>query len=133
MEVYRIVKRIYANDLSGDGSRLFGGRWNVQGVSCIYAATSRSLAILELSVNTSKKNIPNDLVMLTIVIPDVCIQQIKVGNLPKNWQAHPSSIETKNFGTKLLTSGKHLAYLLPSAVVLEENNIIINPLHVDIK
>ena len=133
MNVFRVVKKQHANDLSGEGARLFGGRWNYTGTPCIYASTSRSLAILELTVNTSKENLPEDLIILTISIPDQLIHSINKKNLPQNWMKTPAPSNAKSFGTSLLNTMKYLAFLLPSAVVPEENNIIINPLHTDIK
>ena len=43
MQVYRIAQKAFINDLSGEGARLFGGRWNRRGIPLLYTAESRSL------------------------------------------------------------------------------------------
>ena len=63
---FRVVRRKYA-DLSGNGARLFGGRFNPRGVPAVYTSESIALALLEVLVHLEKSEVPNDLVVLTIV------------------------------------------------------------------
>src|SRR3954470_8827955 len=70
MLVYRISKRSFAGDLNGIGARLYGGRWNSVGISMLYTASSRSLAILEILVHTTHNFIPDEMEMVAISIPD---------------------------------------------------------------
>lgn len=70
MFVYRIAKSQYVNDLSGEGSRLHGGRWNNKGYSMIYTAENRSLATVEYLVHIPMAIVPGDIYITKIFIPD---------------------------------------------------------------
>ncbi len=132
MEIFRITRTKWANDLSGEGARLFGGRWNRKGTACLYTSSSRSLAILEFSVNVSLDDIPRTLSMVTIRVPDQVLE-LAQQDLPGNWKDIPAPGSTRDFGTKLLQEGKHLVIRLPSTVIPQEFNYIINPDHKDHK
>lgn len=132
MEVYRISRSKWANDLQGEGAKLFGGRWNRRGTSCLYTSSSRSLAVLEYSVNVNLDEIPRALSIVTIKIPDQ-ILEIPEEDLPGNWKDVPAPGSTREFGTKILNEGRHLIIRLPSAVIPQEFNYIINPEHRDLK
>ena len=60
MIVFRLSKNIYANDLTGKGAEIYGGRWNSVGTPMIYTAESRALCAVEIAVNTPLSNIPTD-------------------------------------------------------------------------
>ena len=129
MILYRIVKCAYA-DLSGTGARLYGGRWNSEGRSMVYLASSRSLAVLEALVHLSPTNIPNDFCIMNIEVPDDVLE-ISVNQLPKNWNEYPEHTSLKQIGNDFLIKQKHLLLKVPSAIVKEEFNYLLNPLHKD--
>jgi RES domain-containing protein len=128
MLVYRIGRTKFAHDLSGEGARLHGGRWNPKGTPCVYTASSISLAILEISVNTSLDDIPRALSLTTIRIPDD-VFEVKIDDLPGNWSQYPAPSSTREFGGRLLHEARHLSFRLPSSVISREFNYIMNPLH----
>lgn len=128
MEVYRVCRTKWARDLNGEGARLFGGRWNRKGTSCIYTSLSRSLAILEFSVNISLDDIPRALSIVTIRIPDTQLL-VNTEDLPGNWKDVPAPSSTREFGNTILTEKKHLIFRVPSAVIPQEYNYLINPIH----
>ena len=127
MILYRIVKCAYA-DLSGTGARLYGGRWNSEGRSAVYLTSSRSLAVLEALVHLSPTNLPNDFCIMTIDAPDN-ILEVTVKQLPKNWNEYPEHNSLKQIGNDFLIKQKHLLLKVPSAIVKEEFNYLLNPLH----
>ncbi len=127
MILYRIVKCAYA-DLSGTGARLYGGRWNSEGRSMVYLASSRSLAVLEALVHLSPTNIPTNFCIMTIDAPDDVLE-IPVEQLPKNWNEYPEHTSLKLIGNDFLIKQKHLLLKVPSAIVKEEYNYLLNPLH----
>lgn len=129
MIVYRLSKTLFANDLTGEGARLHGGRWNHIGTACVYASASRALAVLEYTVNINIGNIPKTLSMVSLEIPNDDHNNLTIGNLPGNWTDTPAPRSTKNFGTALLIAAKNPIIRIPSAVIQEEFNYIINPLH----
>src|SRR5689334_1860348 len=129
MKVYRIGKTKFAKDLNGEGARLYGGRWNHPGTPCIYSAETRALSLLEYTAHVSIDDIPRALSFTCLEIPEDTIVGIKIGTLPGNWSVWPHSKEARDFGDALLTSGKSLVIKFPSAILPDEFNYVINPLH----
>jgi RES domain-containing protein len=133
MLVYRIARSNHIADLSGEGARLHGGRWNHRGTAVIYTSASRSLATVELLVHLSFSFLPTDLKMATIEIPDEpAPEEVEVAALPPNWRGFPAPPELADLGTSWARSGRSLLLRVPSAVVEHEYNILINPAHPDI-
>lgn len=133
MIVYRVSKTKYANDLTGEGARLYGGRWNNKLIPCIYTSENRALALLEYTVNVNIDDIPRALSYVTIEIPDKSILELSAADLPRNWKNIPAPSSTKQFGTNLLNAAKSPILKIPSTVIPEEFNYILNPKHVDSK
>ena len=129
MLVYRIGKTKYANNLSGEGARLFGGRWNHILTACVYASENRALALLEFTVNTNIDFIPRALSITTIEIPDTHILIVTQSDLPGNWKEAPAPSSTKDFGTQLLKTAATPVIKIPSVVVPDESNYLLNPAH----
>lgn len=127
MIVYRVGRAKYARDLTGEGARLNGGRWNSKGVSCIYTSSTRALAVLEYSVNVRIENIPRALCLTSIEIPDDNILELLEENLPANWFFKPMPISAQKFGDRKLMEADWAAIRLPSSVIPEEFNFILNP------
>ena len=132
MLVYRITLPKFANDLSGEGSRIFGSRWNHKGIYCLYAAESRALALLEFSVNTRIHDLPGLLSVITYNIPE-SIHQLRVTDLPANWDNPIVTDKTRDFGTNLLNESNAVAIQIPSVVIPQEFNFLINPRHPEMK
>ncbi len=130
MKIYRIAKQQYLKDLSGEGARLFGGRWNTRGYSMLYFSETLSLCVLEILVHTDYKFLNKDFGFLEVEILDELIKpKIKISKLESQWRDNPPSIYTQNFGTTWLKSQKSLAMQVPSAILPIANNILINPKH----
>ena len=135
MELYRIAQELYADDLSGNGAKLFGSRWNSEGNYAIYAASSRSLALLETLAHTPAR-IMNEKVylLITILAPDTITPLvIDVKKLSAGWDAPDIRAFTQKTGDKFLLAKKNLMLAVPSVLMPEENNFVLNPLHADIK
>jgi RES domain-containing protein len=134
MIVFRLSKSKYARDLSGRGSENSGGRWNSKGVPLIYTSESRALCITEIAVHTPLGNIPFDYCCISFEIPDhLNIGELKVKDLPVDWKSFPHRRSTKEIGDRFVLQNKFLVLKVPSAVVQEESNYLINPRHKDIK
>jgi RES domain-containing protein len=129
MIVYRIGKTRYARDLSGEGARLNGGRWNHKLTACLYSSESRALAVLEYTVNVNIDEIPRALSITSIEIPDAAIAEMSVADLPGNWMETPALSSTKDFGTKVLKTAISPVIKIPSTVIPEEFNYLLNPMH----
>jgi len=129
MQVYRVGASKFSGDLSGEGAKLFGGRWNHKTIPCIYASQSRALAILEYTVNINIDEVPRALSITTFEIPEAGIRLIAEEKLPGNWKESPAPSSTKDFGSALLKSLSAPVYKIPSCVMSEEYNFLLNPLH----
>jgi RES domain-containing protein len=128
MRLYRFSVAEHARDLSGYGGVLFRGRWNEQGIPCIYASTHISLAVLETLANKRWRKMPT-LNLVVLELPDSAkIKKVDLSSLPYNWQQeppyHPSTLE---LGSKFLMTGEEVALMVPSSIVPEEYNVIISP------
>lgn len=135
MNVYRITRnRHLKDDLKGIGASIAPGRWNQKDLFCIYTAESRALALVEHMANVTKESYISSLFTLrTFTLPDECMLKINITDLPKNWREKPPPVSTRVFGTQLLQSKQKLAYVLPSVIIPQEFNIIIDPQHPDLK
>jgi RES domain-containing protein len=132
MIVHRICNSIYSDDLSGSGAKLFGGRWNSKGIPMLYVSEHISLAVLEMLVNNQFKDFSIALSLLRISIPDTIeIKEIKLNKLKTKWNEDVSY--SKFIGNEFIKSMNSLVLKVPSAVIGEENNYLINPLHADFK
>ena len=129
MLLYRIGAAQYANDITGEGARLNGGRWNHTGVPCIYAGDSRGIVLLEYSAHVSIHNIRRALSFTTFSVPDDAITVLKIADLPGNWKAFPHPQETRDIGSKLLSENVSLVIKIPSVIIEEEYICLINPNH----
>jgi RES domain-containing protein len=133
MILYRIGDCNYIDDLSGNGTRIFGGRWSSKGKAGVYLASSRALAVLEVLVHLQPLFIPDNYCMIEIEVPDDSIEQADTSSLPLNWQDISPPGAAKKIGDNFLSDKKHLLLQLPSAIVPAEFNFLVNPLHKGMK
>ena len=134
MIVYRIAKTRHISDLSGIGARLYGGRWNNKGIGIVYTSENRSLATVEYLVHVPISIIPGDLSIASIQIPNLIKpKDVLPSDLPNNWRDYPPPPELAEIGTKWALSNETLLLRVPSAIVENEFNILINPQHPDMK
>ena len=132
MTVHRICGEAHNNDISGTGSKLFGGRWNSKGIPMLYVSENISLSVLEMLVHNNFKDFSIPLSILKILLPEtILINDIKISKLKPDWQDDISY--TKFIGNEFIKSNINLVLKVPSAVINEENNLLINPLHKDFK
>ncbi len=130
MELFRLTRKKYSKVLSGKGAALKGGRWNSAGVELIYTASNRSLAMAEILVHFSLATLPDDYIMLTLQCPDKTpTKEIKLKNLPKDWNIFPQLPNTQHIGDDFVLENKFLLCRVPSVVTQGDFNYLINPQH----
>ena len=129
MDVYRLANARRADDLTGTGARLTGGRWNSIGTSVLYTATSRSLAALDVLVHSPVSFIPDHYQMLTIRVPDDSLLSVPLNELPDGWNGPIPPLALKAITEQWLLDSRFLLLKVPSAVVQGEYNFLINPVH----
>lgn len=126
--VYRIANSKHADDISGMGAFLYGGRWNNEGIRMLYTSENSSLSILEVLVYTSSKTFAKKEI-IEIDFPKNSIMEIPIEKLKKGWDCIPAGDYTKNIGDNWAKSNQSLVLIVPSAINPRERNVLINPLH----
>lgn len=133
MQVYRITTAPFAADaFTGDGARLHGGRWNPKGSRMVYAAATRSLALMEMLVQDQP------LRARYVFIPAewqsrLRIRRLSSAELPPDWRKPTASERLRRIGQDWLERGESAVLAVPSAVLPREENFLLNPDHADFR
>lgn len=134
MVVYRIdrAKRRHQS-LSGEGAKLYGGRWNFPGYRAVYCAGSRALAMLEMLVHLDLKyEMPEDRILLSIEIPEaVTIKTKEIRDFQDGWNDFLYHEHSQKIFGDFVKENQAAVLGVPSVIVPEEQNFILNPLHPD--
>lgn len=121
-----------ADDLSGAGAQATGGRWNRKGRPVIYTSTSIALACLETVVHLATTDLPLNRFLVRISVPQAtwdARKTLSVAELPVGWPAIPEGRVSLTIGDAWLAALSEPILLVPSVVVPEEFNALLNPLH----
>ena len=130
MIVFRICNTVYSNDISGNGAKMYGGRWNNKGVPVLYTSSTRALAALEILVHISTNNVqPIDFSILSIFLPENSIDEIPFTALKTEIDKNGLNSNFKFIGDNWIKSNSSLLLKVPSIVIPEEYNYLVNPLH----
>ncbi len=137
--VWRIAvdaPRFKADDLSGEGAKKSGGRWNKKGTPVLYTSESIALACLETLVHTNAQGLPLQRYLVRIDIPakvwDVA-KKLNMKTAGAGWDALPAGSVSIEKGQKWLQSNASALLFVPSVVIPQASNVLINPLHPDMK
>lgn len=132
MKAWRITQRRLAGAaFSGEGARRFGGRWNSLGIPVIYVAQSQSLAMLEVLVHLDTPALLEKYVLFEVEFASPLIKDLDRSQLPKNWRFDPVPEAVQAIGDDWASSGSSALLRVPSVLVPEESNFLINPRHPD--
>ena len=130
MFVYRICLTKWSHELKASGNP---ARWNSKGKQVIYTAENRSLACLENLVHRSGFGQNNLYKILVINLDDIKIDTVDYKQLPKNWNEYINYSITRRIGDKWIDSLSSSILKIPSSIITQEYNYLINPLHEDFK
>jgi len=129
--VWRIARRPYALDRLGTGARQDGGRWNRAGTAVVYAGCTIAITALERFVHLAGV-VPPDPVLVRVKLPDGhSAETPRLPDLPRDWDLVPAGPGSMDFGTKWAREQRSLVLYVPSAVLREENNALLNPSHAE--
>jgi RES domain-containing protein len=132
MILYRFAHKKFAEDLSGTGAKLVGGRWNSPGIAVIYTSESISLALLEVLANAHTLDDLQSIRLMEIEIPHTVVpEEISLQKMKKDWFRDIDY--TQYLGTELLQANQTVCFRCPSAIVHREHNYLLNPAHTDFK
>ena len=130
ISAWRLVhKRRVASAFTGDGARRYGGHWNSKGRKAIYTADSLALATLEIMVHAIAYE---DLLLFfyfQVRFSEDLVETIDSESLPRHWRKDPAPLSCKKFGDRWLASGPKPILKIPSVVLPEGCNYILNPDH----
>ncbi len=130
MKAYRLVHRAFAHDaLSGEGARRYGGRWNSKGQRMVYLADSLALVTLEVLVHTQAADDLLDYVWLELSFDAELLEKISDEQLPQDWRESPAPESTRALGNRWLLKQSSLLLRVPSAVLPQQHNFLLNPTH----
>jgi RES domain-containing protein len=132
MELFRISAEEYSNKLTSSGA---SNRWNKRGEFVIYTGGSRSLSTLELVVhrNFIKPDIIYKVMIISVPDSDSLIKTIQINDLPKNWRQFEAYSKLQDIGSEWIKNKSSLILKVPSAIIPQEYNYIINTEHADFK
>ena len=132
MTVFRICNPQFSEDISGTGAKLYGGRWNSKGIAMLYASEHISLSVLEMLVHNRFTDFATDLNLLYLAFADTLgVKEVKNSKLKTDWVNDFDY--TRFMGDQFIKAGTHAILKVPSAIIKEEHNFIINPSHSDFK
>jgi RES domain-containing protein len=129
---WRIVLERFSSDaFTGEGARLFGGRWNSPGQAVVYTASSRSLAVLEMLVHLDGPQLLSSYLLYETAFPDSLVTELAAGELPSDWRDDPAPRSTQSMGDGWLRKAASAVLRVPSVLIPEESNYLLNPNHPD--
>jgi len=129
---WRIAKEKHAKSaFSGEGARIFEGRWNSAGVRMVYCSEHLSLAALEILVHTQPVTMRDKFRVFRVSWDEKMMITIDLKELPKGWNAQPPSSSSKNIGDEWVRSGHSVVLAVPSVIVPSERTFLLNPKHRD--
>lgn len=128
MFVYRICWPQFAEDLTGQGAFLHGGRWNFKGERLLYTATNPSLAMLEMLVHMPNLVIQTVFSLITIELKIKQFFELEASDLPSEWRKSDAPESLKRIGSDFLKAGKKPGLLVPSVIMPKDKNLLLNPI-----
>lgn len=130
IRAWRLSKARYAGDLTGQGAAREGQRWNPAGQRAVYLGLTPEITVLELLVHLNGV-LGAPLMLCGFDVPDSpgLIAEPDPTSLPMGWDAIPHGPASASFGGEWLRAGEQLALVLPSVVVPQARNLMLNPLH----
>ena len=132
---WRITKAQHApTAFDGEGARLAGGRWNKIGIPMIYTADSLALAALEILVHLpASELLKRKFLRIPVRFDSRLVKSLNLIDLPDDWDILPPPDSTQTIGTAWALKKESILYKVPSTIIREESNYLINPLHPDFK
>lgn len=129
LSAWRLTKtKLLPGAWDGQGAKRFGGRWNSVGIAVVYTSSTLSLALVEVLVHLPSGVLPA-YSAVQVDFDGSLVTTVDPADLPANWRAHPPPPETKAIGDLWAAEGSSLVLRVPSVVVPNEFNYVLNPSH----
>lgn len=133
LTLWRLTKAGYTDSaFSGDGAWQYGGRWTPPGKRAVYCASSRALAVLEIAVHLPATLATYAYAFFAVGVPeDLVISTVPLASLPEGWDSLVMSNDLHGYGLAWLDAAETAVMEVPSAVIPDEMNYVLNPAHPD--
>jgi RES domain-containing protein len=129
---WRIVKAaLAATAMDGEGARINGGRWNSPGTAVVYTSQTRSLAVLEILAHLQSSEILLSYVTIPVSFDDAVVEIVDPAQLPANWSENPAPSTLKEIGDRWAAAKRSAVLQVPSAIIPDEYNFVLDPRHPD--
>jgi RES domain-containing protein len=133
LAAWRIVKAAHADRaFTGEGAQRVGGRWNSPGVPVVYASEHKSLAVLEMLVHLDPRDAPR-YVTFRLEFDEALVERRPADRLPSGWREEMPARAARLVGDAWVRAGRSAVLAVPSALIPEELNYLLNPAHPDFK
>ena len=131
---WRITKEKHSKDaFSGEGARIFGGRWNSVAVPVVYCSENLSLAALETLVHIVPATLKDKYRAYQIRFDESLLASLIETKLPKGWNAEPPTAVSQKIGDEWIKAGRSAVLSVPTVLVPFERTLLLNPKHPDFK
>ena len=124
-------KRYVDSAFDGDAAGRFGGRWNSPGTPVVYVASTRSLAALEMVVHLDRSTLLASFVLIPCEFDERLVTTVNRRSLPAHWRRDPPPPELAAIGDAWVKQATSAVLAVPSAIISEEDNFLLNPAHKD--
>jgi RES domain-containing protein len=131
IRAWRIVSRNHvATAFDGEAAKNAGGRWNSPGSAVVYAAPTLPFAALELLVHLPRESILAKFVSIPVDFDEGLITRL-TRSLPPDWRDYPAPFSTMTIGDEWLRSKASPVLCVPSVIIPNESNFLVDPAHAD--
>jgi len=132
LTAWRIAKaRHVASAFEGEGARRFGGRWNSKGNPMVYTAGSQALAVLEMLMHLEASDLLRHYRLIPVTFDKALVKVLERTALPANWNRRPTPASVRAIGDEWIASNASAVLQVPSVVVPNESNYLLNITHRD--
>jgi RES domain-containing protein len=129
LRAWRIVREARAAEaFNGEGARQFGGRWNSPGIPVVYTSEHQSLAALEMLVHLQPR-FSLRFVVFPVEFEEDLVERLPDSTLPTHWRVEPPGAATMEIGDSWVRASRAAVLAVPSVVVPQETNYLLNPLN----
>lgn len=132
LTAWRLVKTKHVdNAFDGEGAWILGGRWNSRGTRVVYCSQSLALAALELLVHLQSSKILRAYGAFPVSFPERFVYEVGPSRLPNDWRDYPAPVKLQQIGDEWVSHGNWAVLRVPSVLVEDESNYLLNPDHPD--
>jgi RES domain-containing protein len=130
LTAFRLTKARYSDTaFSGEGARLYGGRWSPPGLPVVYLADSLPLAVLEVLVHLERQSVLDSYAYFEVAFADDLLLVLDDSDLPEDWRSDPEPLSPAEIGAAWVREQASLLLRVPSAVVPVNHIFLLNPHH----